>query len=232
MWIILVATGLWLSRMWWRFPSETSSSLPKMPQSIHQLCSGSVPPKQSTDRRRQYCSLDGVDIEASMKMCLWLTKHPAYKIVPINEYEEYLTHCLFVFLQNPREADAMTKVQAELDETKIILVKYFPKLGSNTLIKRMTCAQATIEMFAISWLILIKELMKVWYLLRLPFLLHSHIFCFVPQEGTNCLYGELSGKWWRGWNTAGGVNCKRQRSDVPLLWCLEHSSSALVMLKV
>lgn len=79
-------------------------------------------------QRRQYCLLDSVNTEASMKMCLWLTKHPAYKIVPINEYEKYLTHCLFVFLQNPREADAMTKVQAELDETKIILVKYFPKL--------------------------------------------------------------------------------------------------------
>lgn len=26
--------------------------------------------------------------------------------------------------QNPREADAMTKVQAELDETKIILVSF------------------------------------------------------------------------------------------------------------
>lgn len=33
--------------------------------------------------------------------------------------------CLCVFLQNPREADAMTKVQAELDETKIILVERF-----------------------------------------------------------------------------------------------------------
>ncbi|XP_069563957.1 synaptobrevin homolog YKT6 isoform X1 [Brachyistius frenatus] len=29
--------------------------------------------------------------------------------------------------QNPREADAMTKVQAELDETKIILVNHLPK---------------------------------------------------------------------------------------------------------
>ena len=29
----------------------------------------------------------------------------------------------FVSSQNPREADAMTKVQAELDETKIILVR-------------------------------------------------------------------------------------------------------------
>lgn len=29
---------------------------------------------------------------------------------------------LLLFPQNPREADAMTKVQAELDETKIILV--------------------------------------------------------------------------------------------------------------
>ena len=27
--------------------------------------------------------------------------------------------------QNPREADALTKVQEELDETKIILVAYF-----------------------------------------------------------------------------------------------------------
>lgn len=27
--------------------------------------------------------------------------------------------------QNPREADAMTKIQDELDETKIILVSYF-----------------------------------------------------------------------------------------------------------
>ena len=26
--------------------------------------------------------------------------------------------------QNPREADAMTKVQAELDETKIVLVSF------------------------------------------------------------------------------------------------------------
>lgn len=30
---------------------------------------------------------------------------------------------LLLFPQNPREADAMTKVQAELDETKIILVR-------------------------------------------------------------------------------------------------------------
>jgi len=27
-----------------------------------------------------------------------------------------------MFLQNPREADAMTKIQTDLDETKIILV--------------------------------------------------------------------------------------------------------------
>lgn len=27
-----------------------------------------------------------------------------------------------LMLQNPREADAMTKVQAELDETKVVLV--------------------------------------------------------------------------------------------------------------
>ncbi len=35
-----------------------------------------------------------------------------------------ITHNRFIIscLQNPREADAMTKVQAELDETKIILV--------------------------------------------------------------------------------------------------------------
>lgn len=49
----------------------------------------------------------------------------------------YLTYCLFVSPQNPREADAMTKVQAELDETKIILVKYFLKLRPSTLITRM-----------------------------------------------------------------------------------------------
>lgn len=39
----------------------------------------------------------------------------------------YLIACCFIFVffpQNPREADAMSKVQAELDETKIILVKY------------------------------------------------------------------------------------------------------------
>lgn len=34
----------------------------------------------------------------------------------------------FLFTQNPREADAMTKVQAELDETKIILVNYVYKV--------------------------------------------------------------------------------------------------------
>lgn len=39
-----------------------------------------------------------------------------------------LTTCLCVCVQNPREADAMTKVQAELDETKIILVECFHKL--------------------------------------------------------------------------------------------------------
>lgn len=40
----------------------------------------------------------------------------------------WLRTCLCVSVQNPREADAMTKVQAELDETKIILVKCFHKL--------------------------------------------------------------------------------------------------------
>lgn len=39
-----------------------------------------------------------------------------------------LITCLCVFVQNPREADAMTKVQAELDETKIILVECFHEL--------------------------------------------------------------------------------------------------------
>lgn len=34
----------------------------------------------------------------------------------------FLYHSMFSSSQNPREADAMTKVQAELDETKIILV--------------------------------------------------------------------------------------------------------------
>ena len=28
--------------------------------------------------------------------------------------------------QNPKEADAMTKIQSDLDETKIILVRIFP----------------------------------------------------------------------------------------------------------
>lgn len=39
-----------------------------------------------------------------------------------------LITCLCVSVQNPREADAMTKVQAELDETKIILVERFQEL--------------------------------------------------------------------------------------------------------
>uniref|UniRef100_A0A3Q3GF43 YKT6 v-SNARE homolog (S. cerevisiae) n=1 Tax=Labrus bergylta TaxID=56723 RepID=A0A3Q3GF43_9LABR len=38
--------------------------------------------------------------------------------------------------QNPREADAMTKVQAELDETKIILVNNYPLLN---LISSIVC---------------------------------------------------------------------------------------------
>lgn len=42
--------------------------------------------------------------------------------------EALLITCLCVFIQNPREADAMTKVQAELDETKIILVECFHEL--------------------------------------------------------------------------------------------------------
>lgn len=36
-----------------------------------------------------------------------------------------LRETFLFFSQNPREADAMTKVQAELDETKIILVNSF-----------------------------------------------------------------------------------------------------------
>ena len=34
----------------------------------------------------------------------------------------YVIFVLFDAMQNPRQADAMTKVQAELDETKIVLV--------------------------------------------------------------------------------------------------------------
>lgn len=57
--------------------------------------------------------------EANQRACLQnAAKKPACTAV-------YLTACCFCFFsQNPREADAMTKVQAELDETKIILVKY------------------------------------------------------------------------------------------------------------
>lgn len=36
--------------------------------------------------------------------------------------DSWLYFCIYP--QNPREADAMTKVQAELDETKIILVNH------------------------------------------------------------------------------------------------------------
>lgn len=34
----------------------------------------------------------------------------------------FIWYIIFLFKQNPREADAMTKVQAELDETKVVLV--------------------------------------------------------------------------------------------------------------
>ena len=47
----------------------------------------------------------------------------------------------FVFfllmLQNPREADAMTKVQAELDETKIVLVSLMKKMNILVYMLRM-----------------------------------------------------------------------------------------------
>ena len=50
---------------------------------------------------------------------------------------------IFVDFQNPREADAMTKINADLDETKIILVSwlvYVPhasvvSLATNTIIE-------------------------------------------------------------------------------------------------
>lgn len=67
--------------------------------------------------------------------------HESHKMLPNDQQAiaVYLTACCFCFFppQNPREADAMTKVQAELDETKIILVKYLPELRPNTLIKRL-----------------------------------------------------------------------------------------------
>lgn len=38
---------------------------------------------------------------------------------------------LFTILQNPREADPMTKVQAELDETKVVLVSVVCAINSD-----------------------------------------------------------------------------------------------------
>lgn len=63
-------------------------------------------------------------------MCLWVIKEPF--ICCSNEHDSRVPDSLLLLFfvvvvvvrlsQNPREADAMTKVQAELDETKIILV--------------------------------------------------------------------------------------------------------------
>lgn len=51
-----------------------------------------------------------------------------------NNVQLFIIYC--VTLQNPKEADAMTKVQAELDETKIILVRpngFIPKRVTSAL---------------------------------------------------------------------------------------------------
>lgn len=67
---------------------------------------------------------------------LSLIKECVYEIMP-NQYAValYLTCCFCCCSQNPREADAMTKVQAELDETKIILVNNLHKLRPSILIE-------------------------------------------------------------------------------------------------
>lgn len=74
---------------------------------------------------------------------------------------------LCVFPQNPKEADAMTKVQAELDETKIILVKYFPDLRVNALIKRInTCTLTDRSIRVFRWIFFwTKVLNCMWWIL-------------------------------------------------------------------
>ena len=45
----------------------------------------------------------------------------------MSHFKAYLYRFIFIyiFFQNPREADAMTKINADLDETKIILVRRY-----------------------------------------------------------------------------------------------------------